>query len=231
LNKSFDYNIDEIRESRLISFQDDISDSYTVSNWKGTSLVVTTLPKTQNIPKNNLLKGLQEVRIPLALGVAKTELSAFEKALNAFYEAADFVLSAFGKSVEIATIQSRVNLLKISQPFFNTPKVLKMKGSKLDPNHRDGLSALYLWNTYLNYDSFVQNNFKRQRKRFNDVLIPFSYSDYKEVLKNSYFTTDEGKRGKFTSLEWIIEGDTAQVSYWVEEVYTKNLEESLLEVE
>ncbi len=231
LTKPFSYNLNEIKESRFISFLDDISDSYTVSNWKGTSLVVTTLPKSQNNPKNNLLKGLQEVRIPLALGVAKTELSGLEKALNAFYEAADFVLKIFGKKSSIAQEQSRVNLLKISQPFFNVPKVLKQKGKKLDPNHRDGLSALYLWNTYLNYDSFVQSNFKRQRKVFNQVDIPFSFSDYKKVTENSYFTTDEGQTGKFTSLEWIIEGDRAQVSFWVEEVYTKNLEEELTEVE
>ena len=226
IDKSFSYNISEIKESRFISFQDDISDAYTVSNWEGTSLVVTTTPQTQNNPKNNLLKGLEIKKIPVALGNKKTELSTLEKALSAFYESANFVLNLFNKSTS-NPIQDRVNMLKISQPFFSVPKVLKMRGTKLTNDYRSGLSAPYLWENYLNYDSFTRDNFNRQRKVFEGVEIPFSFDDYKKVKENSYFVTESGQVGKFTSLEWTIEADKAEVSFWIQEVYTKNLKEEL----
>lgn len=226
IDKSFSYNINEIKESRFISFQSDPNDLYTVSNWEGTSIVVTTTPKTQNNPKNNLLKGLETKRIPVALGTKKTELSSLEKALSSFFDAANFVLKVFNKNSS-NPVQDRVNMLKISQPFFNVPKVLKMKGSKLSNDSRSNLSAPYLWNTYLNYDSFVQNNFSRQRKVFEGIEIPFSFEDYKKVKENAYFITENGQRGKFTSLQWIIEADRAEASFWIEEVYTKNLQEEL----
>ena len=230
LEQPFSLNINEIKESRFISFQDDISDAYTVSNWKGTSFVVTTLPITQNIPKNNLIKGLEETRFPVALGNRKEELSILEEALNAFFEAANFALSALGASNITNTIQARKGMLIISQPFFNVPKVLNMQGNRLAQNSREGLSARYLWENYLNYDSFIEDNFKRQRKVFEGIEIPFSYSDYKKVKENSYFITPNGKRGKFTSLEWIIEADRAEASFWVEDVYTRNLQEETTEV-
>ena len=230
LEQPFSLNINEIKESRFISFQDDISDAYTVSNWKGTSFVVTTLPITQNIPKNNLIKGLEETRFPVALGNRKEELSILEEALNTFFEAANFALSALGASNITNTIQARKGMLIISQPFFNVPKVLNMQGNRLAQNSREGLSARYLWENYLNYDSFIEDNFKRQRKVFEGIEIPFSYSDYKKVKENSYFITPNGKRGKFTSLEWIIEADRAEASFWVEDVYTRNLQEETTEV-
>jgi len=230
LEQPFSLNINEIKESRFISFQDDISDAYPVSNWKGTSFVVTTLPITQNIPKNNLIKGLEETRFPVALGNRKEELPILEEALNTFFEAANFALSALGASNITNTIQARKGMLIISQPFFNVPKVLNMQGNRLAQNSRDGLSARYLWENYLNYDSFIEDNFKRQRKVFEGIEIPFSYSDYKKVKENSYFITPNGKRGKFTSLEWIIEADRAEASFWVEDVYTRNLQEETTEV-
>ena len=230
LDQPFSLNINEIKESRFISFQDDISDAYTIRNWKGTSFVVTTLPITQNEPKNNLIKGLEETRFPVALGNRKEDLSVLEEALNAFFEAANFALSALGAKNITNTIQARKGMLIISQPFFNVPKVLNMQGNRLAQNSRDGLSARYLWEKYLNYDSFIEDNFKRQRKVFEGIEIPFSYSDYKKVKENSYFITSNGKRGKFTSLEWVIEADRAEASFWVEDVYTRNLQEETTEV-
>jgi hypothetical protein len=231
IDKAFSYNLNEIKESRFLKFNSDISDEYTVSNWKGTSVVITTTPLVQNNPKNNLLKGLQEFSFPIALGTAKEKLSDLENAINAFYKIADSVFAIFGNSNTSTPIQGRIQMLIISQPFFGTPKVLKMKGSKLSNDYRTGLSAKYLWDNYHNYDSFVQDNFKRQRKVFTGIRIPFSFSDYKKVIENSYFITSTGQRGKFTSLEWTIESDTAEVSFWLEEVYTRNLQEEITEVE
>ena len=231
LEKSFSYNTNELNESVLISFREDLSDEYTINNWKGTSYVVTTRPNTFTNEKLVQMNGLNEVRINLSLGDRKKELSSLENALNAFLQVADALFSVFNSSNSFDQILDRVGLLKTSQDYFNNPKLLKIKNDKLPSDYRDSLSAKYLWDNYLNYDSFIDDNYSRQRKVYEGVQIPFSYSDYKKVLDNSYFTTSEGKKGKITSLNWIIESDRAEIDYYIEEIYTKNLKEEFFEVE
>lgn len=230
IDKAFSYNIEDIKESTYIKFATDTADEYTVSNWKGTSVVVITTQKNKTDPKKNLLKGFKEVRLPIALATRKEQLSTLETSLNSFLEVANSLFSVFGVSNSETPIQARIGMMIISQPFFSVPKMLKMKGSKLDSNYRNVVSAKNIWEKYHSYDSFVTNE-KRQRKVYSNIRIPFSFSDYKKITKNSYFTTAEGQKGKFTSLEWIVEGDYAEASFWIEEVYTKNLKEEVIEAQ
>ena len=232
IEQPFSYNIADLKESRLISFRDDISDEYTVDNWKGTSYVITTRAITSINPKNSEIKGFDEIRIPLSLGNRKDRLSSLEKALNSFFKAVGFVFSIFGDNQTQNLISNRVGLVKVSNEFFNTPKVLKLNGNgKLPSDYRTGLSAKYLYDNYINTKSFVANNFKKQRRLFQGVEIPFSFKDYKEVIQNSYFTTNTGKRGKINSLVWSIDADTAEIDYYIEDIYTKNLKEEFIETE
>ena len=227
---SFGYNTDQLKESVLISFKDDISDEYTIDNWKGTSYVVTTKPKTFTNEKAVQITSFLEKRIQLSLGSRKESLSSLENALNDFFSVANDLFGVFGASNTFPQLLERVGLLKVSNQFFNNPKILKVKNGKLPDDYRDSLSAKYLWENYINYNSFVGNNYNKQRKVFTGVRIPFSYADYKKVLNNSYFTTSKGQTGKFVSLNWVIESDFAEVDYWIQETYTKNLKEEFYEV-
>ena len=74
--------------------------------------------------------------------------------------------------------------------------------------------------------SYSQTEYGRKHKSENVG----SYADYKKVLNNSYFTTSKGQTGKFVSLNWVIESDFAEVDYWIQETYTKNLKEEFYEV-
>ena len=224
-------NANELKESVLISFRDDLSDEYTIDNWKGTSYVVTTKPNTFTNEKAVQITGLNEVRIPLSLGNRKDKLSSLENALNAFFETANKLFGVFGSNNTFPLLTERIGLLKVSSEFFNNAKVLKVKNGKLTSDYRTSLSAKYLYNNYINYDSFVQNNYSRQRLVYESISIPFSYSDYKKVLDNSYFTTSEGKTGRITSLTWFVETDKAEIDYYIEEVYTRNLREEFYEVD
>ena len=230
IEQPFSYNIADLKESRFISFNNDISDEYTVSNWTGTSYIVTTKPITSINPKNVEIKGFDEIKIPLALGNRKDQLSSLEKALNLFFKSVGLVLSLFGDNQTQNLISNRVGLLKVSNEFFDVPKILKINNNgKLSSNYRNELSAKYLYDKYINTKSFVANDFKKQRKLFEGVVIPFSFANYKEVLQNSYFTTNDGKRGKINSLIWSIDNDTAEIDYYIEEIYTKNLTEEFIE--
>ena len=107
--------------------------------------------------------------------------------------------------------------------------MLRIKNNKVAVDNREKISAKYYYDNFINYDSFVQNNFQRQRKNYEGIEIPFSYSDYKEVLQNSYFTTNNGERGRITSLVWSLGADTAQIDFYIEEIYTRNLKEEFQE--
>ena len=232
IEKPFTYNTNEIKESTYIAFQEDISDEYTVSNWKGTSFVITTKPITVNNPKNVNILGFDEIRQNVALGSRKTELTDLENALNSFFKAVGFLFSTFGDNSTEKLISNRIGFLKISNQFFNIPKILKVNSSgKLTNDSRTGLSAKYLWENYINQKSFVENNYKKQRKIQEGVTIPFNFLNYKQIINNSYFTDSQGKKGKILDLLWNIDKDTAEIDYYIEEIYTKNLKEEFYETE
>jgi hypothetical protein len=231
LLESYKFNTNELKESVLIAFDDDISDSYTVKNWKGTNCVITTTPISSTDPKKNMINGLLEKRFPIALGNRKNSMTDLEKGLQSFIKVATSLFSTLGKSQNLKTISDRIGQLKVSQDFFDKPKLLKVLNRKLTNDYRNNLSAKYLWDKYISYNSFISNNYKRQRKIYENVVIPFSFLDYQKITENSYFTTFDGKRGKFTNLNWVIESDKAEVSFYIEEIYTRNLKEEIYEPE
>ena len=108
-------NIADLKESRFISFNSDISDEYTVSNWTGTSYIVTTKPITSINPKNVEIKGFDEIKIPLALGNRKDQLSSLEKALNLFFKS---VSKAFC-CVEIVVLDDETAEALVVSVFFS----------------------------------------------------------------------------------------------------------------
>lgn len=230
LEAPFSYNLNELKESRLISFETDISEDYTIDNYKGTSYVVTTVPITQNKEKNNLIAGFVENRFNVTLGTEKTEYNSVENGLIALLQTVDALFQFWGvKSSSVSILKNRLRALKTSAFFFNKPKLLRIKNNKVAVDNREKITAKYYYDNFINYDSFVQNNFQRQRKNYEGVEIPFCYADYKEVLQNSYFTTNNGERGRITSLVWSLGADTAQIDFYIEDIYTRNLKEEFQE--
>ena len=73
---------------------------------------------------------------------------------------------------------------------------------------------------YHNYNSFVSNNFGKQRRYYENEVIPFGLSDFVTLLNNSYFRDENGQVGKITDIEWNFSKDFATISYWVQDIYT-----------
>jgi len=63
---------------------------------------------------------------------------------------------------------------------------------------------------------------------YQDVEIPFGIEDFKQLTVNPYFIFN-GSIAKITTFTWTTGKDIANVSFWVEEVYTRNLKESFIE--
>lgn len=227
------YNTNELSANVFIKFQTDSSDSWTIDNFTGTNYEVITTPKTVKDQRKNGIRGLDEIALPVALGTRKGELNLVEKAVLAVAGFAEDAVNIFGANKDFTSgIKQRTGLLKMSDYQWNVPKLLYLKqqskGLRIPKDHRERLSAKALWNNYYSEKSFVSNGFTKQRALFSE-RIPFRFEDFQKLTENSYFVTANGEVGKFISLEWSISEDTAQAEWWVQETYTKNLEETKVE--
>ena len=226
------YNTDDLNRSFIVQYDYDYSDKWTIDNYRGTTYTVITSPNIFEDITKLTLKGYQRIDIPFALGSRKNGLTDIEKAMKVVFLAIDEVIEVFGGSSDFAgKIENRKGMLKKSDETHSIAKVLPLLANgHLPSNHRDLCSAKYLWQNGINERSFVANNFKRQRINYKDVVFGFGLSDYKNTINNSYFYTPDGRIGKFTGeLEWSLEKDEAKASFWIEEIYTRNLYETEIE--
>jgi len=222
------YNTDELNATRLLNFEVDINDEWTIDQYIGTSYEIKTSPITVTNKNAVLLKGLDEVNMRVALGNRKDKLNAIENLLVVVGGAIDTVTGVFGGGTNFAgKIKSKVGVLKVSNNWTTQPKLLYIKNNKLPTNHRSLFSAQTLYDNYHIDGSFVANNGIGQKVVYNDVVIPFGFEDYKVLTNNSYFKYN-GADAKITSFNWTIGMDKAKVSFWVRSRYTKNLRETFI---
>jgi len=228
--QGFRFNTDELLSSININFRTDITDEYTIDEFKGTVFQVLTDAKTVNVLRNKTIKNAEQVSIPCALGTRKEKLNGFEKLLAEMAGAFDGISKIFGGNSNLkAKITEKVGVLKVSFNNHAVPKLLWLEGNRMPSNHRELFSAKTLWNKYHVEKSFVQNNFERQRVVFENEKIPFGFEDFTQVVNNSYFQDKDGKLGKLITLEWTMNKDFAIISYWQSQPYTKNLKEIFIE--
>lgn len=227
---AYRYNTDELKSSILIQFATDVTDEYTIKNYRGTAYQVLTDAKAVGNVQNKTIKNAEQVLIPLALGNRKDELTPFEKLLLPLASLFDKVADVFGKSPGLAKkVTTKIGVLKVSNNNHAVPKLLWLEGNRLPSNQRDVFSAKTLWDKYHSEKSFVQNNGSRQRAYIENETIPFGLSDFVTLLDNSYFRDEYGRVGKITELQWNFSKDYAIINYWIEEVYTNNLKETFIE--
>ncbi len=75
-------NASELTANYFIQYETDSSDDNTLNIYDGTQCEMTMTPRTVNISKNVLLKGLTEINIPYALAKRKLDLTLPEKVVN-----------------------------------------------------------------------------------------------------------------------------------------------------
>ena len=249
LTETYRPNIQDLSANTFITFQYDFSDEYTMPNSRATAFdskdknnekielekgisyeVIVDLANSPTDVQTKLIKGFDEVNIPMALGTRADKLSALEQGLKVLFFTADILIKLFGGKTFAEKINQHKGSLLISAPSFNTPKLICLVNGVIPSNHRDLLSAKTLFDKYHWYKSFYRNPSKAQRLIFENIRVPFIFNNFITTSKNSYFTTIDGKRGKFLSYNWNIGDDSAIASYYIESEYEKNLKETTIEV-
>lgn len=225
------YNTTDLKGRRLVSFETDISDLWTIENFIGTNYEIVTQPITINNKKHVLIKGFEDTRIPMALPTRKDQLSPVETVLAVLAAIVDGVINFFGGNSNFAgQILSRVGIMKVTGEEIQTGKLIPFQQGgfydiNIPANHRQIWSAKYLWNTYVSNDSFVLHNYRGQKWQFEELRIPFGFEDFLQVINNSYCITQAGEPAKIERLAWEFDSDYALISGWVRKPYTRNLEE------
>lgn len=210
-------NSDEFAGLYKMNFATDPQDRNTSENFKGTNVLVSTQLDTVKEEDFRLDNGGIEIKFAEARGKRKDELTGVEKALRGLLKFVDALTGVLGNGSNFASkIDNRLGALNISEELISVPKMIIVLGNKLQVNQGDLVNARKLWDEFHFINSFNPiNGEHNQYWMYDNVQIPFCYDDWKKVLENNFFKRTEGDRGELLTLDWLIDGGGATVSFRV----------------
>ena len=225
-------NSDELISNRLLTYQTDLTDEWTIDNYEGTSFQIHTQLKNKTDQTTDLIKGFEEVNVPFALGNRKNKLNALENSLKDLFKTIDNIIKVFGGRSNLSNkLTGKIGLLKVTSNNWNKEKLLYLQGGKLPTNHRDLISMRYIWNNYWYDKSFVLNNYNAQEYKITGEVINMDLKDFNDVLLNGYFTDVDGANLKAKQIVYNPYKNNAVIDYNWKEPYTTNLKEEYYEPE
>lgn len=225
LKQVYKLNVEEVVANYNIYWSYDTQDQNTLDNQVGRVFQAILQPNTTINDKLKNLKNLQEVNLPLSLGLRKNDLTRVEKLLKGLAKFIDKLTGIFGGGTNYATqIENRKGSLLTSSHFFTIPKIVVMKGGKLAKDQRGKLSATRLWDELHYINSFAEiNGEHNQYYRYEKQKVPFCMQDFITLLNNNYCKTIDGETAEIELLKWRVWDNTAIIDYRVKKLYTKNL--------
>ena len=226
------YNADELVFSRLIKYEtDEIADEYTLSNFKGTNYQILTKDNSVVMgADDNFINKHETISFNIALGNRKQSLNAVENVLKTVGSIIDNITGIFGGGTSLAQkIQNRIGVLKVGTNNHTKAKCIYLVGGKIPTNHREMTSAKYLYNKYINWKSFVYNNYERQQAIYSVENVPFGMASFLQTSLNSYAKDSNGNDIKLLETDWNILSDNAVVSWQQKEIFAPNLYEEYIE--
>ena len=218
------FNTDQLKSSYNINWSFDSQDLNTLDNQNGRVFQAVLSPKVTNNPKLTSLTGLQEVGIPITMGIRKDKLTIIEEIVKGFVTIADSLTGQIGQPQSLsAQITNRIGALHSSSHFLSSPKMVVMAGSSLQVDQRNILSTQNLWNDYHYINSFKQINGKHnQYWIYREQKIPFCFEDFVNLLDSNQVETIDGEPADIESLEWDIWDNFATINYRVNRLYDDN---------
>jgi len=234
------YNTNELVGTKVISFTIDNDNYWDLDNYKGTSYEIKTLPIANTDFRKVLIKGLTELKFPVALGTRKKQGSILERTFKTFAKVADSLSVIFKTNNDFfGTVQaeSRDRLLRTSTDLVNIPKLLRLTPElKMQANNRDIWSAKYLYEKYHYVNSFVQKvankdnqDHLNQYKVYQKIKMNASFEDFLKIINNNIATDEDGNRVVFDSILYNFGGGYWEADYRIQYEYTTNLKETYTE--
>jgi hypothetical protein len=202
----YTYNTNQIKANYVIKWSDDLQDQNTLDNPSGRVFQAVTAPKIVSNQKLVNIKGLEEISIPFSMAIRKDELTAIEKAVKVFLQAADFLTGKLGQPNSFAAqFTARIGSMHLSSHFLSKGKMVVMNGSTLAIGQRQILDASKLWDNYHFIETFVTI----------------------DSINNQQVIYQEQEQAEVTSLNWRVEDNYATITYRVYRIYDNNLKISI----
>jgi hypothetical protein len=225
----YTFNTDEQWKRYYIHYQLDMSDLHNVDSPLYDFHDAEFSCEPTNIVNADLvmIKGLNDVQIPFALGARKSKLNWLELYAKLVMEMVDSLTALFGSGTNYAQqIGERKNSLMISQQFFSVTKVLYTTNGRQSENFTDFVSAKALWNNFHSINQIQENDWMTK----TNARIRMTSNDFVNLLANNYAEID-GELCEILNVEWIDESNHAQITYRMRnnyasgKVYTLTLNE------
>ena len=218
------FNTDEIKSSYNINWSFDSQDLNTLDNQNGRVFQAVLSPKVTNNAKLTTLTGLQEVGIPITMGLRKDKLTLIEEIVKALVSIAEGLTGQLGSPQSLSgQITNRIGALHSSSHFLSSPKMVVMSGSNLQLDQRNIISARKLWDNFHYINSFKEiDGFHNQYWIYREQKIPFCFEDFVNLLDSNQVETEQGEAAEIESLEWDIWNNFATINYRVNRLYDDN---------
>ena len=127
-------------------------------------------------------------------------------------------------------------MMKMETDFIAIPKTLLVdnnsnpRNNKLLANNESVLNAEYLFNNYHYFNSFIAQNDSKGRqyliKSFTDIF--FTFNDYEKVRDSNKIFEADGTVGELLTLNYNPIGERASGTYRVQQIYTNNLQQTII---
>jgi hypothetical protein len=202
---NIEYNLPDIPHTRLISFEVDQSELYTIEHQEGRMWEVKNVSNKGNLP----FTSGDYIENKYSLGYRKKNLSIIEIIITELAGVADKVASLLGQNTKLEEKikGDRLGKLVVSQNNFSNPKFVVVSGGNIPINYLDVLSAKAIEEKFYVNRSIVRGT--GQKLLLVGLEVPMSLADRDEIKKNGNFIDDYWGNSTFKKVEYQFSKDTA----------------------
>ena len=205
----YQYNTPDVWKRTYIHYRTDFSDLNTLDFFDPTDAEYSTEPTS--IPNSDLvlIKGLNDVAIPFALGIRKAKLNWLEELAKAFFEVVDELTNALGGATNYSgQIENRVGVLQLSQQFYSVTKYMWTINGKQPESYTSSISAAAIYNGWHVIDQINNNDYKV----IEDAPVPMSDENFLNLI-NYNFANINGKPCEILTMQYFEEQSLANITY------------------
>lgn len=241
-------NSDELKALTSIRFATDLSEPNTIDRFEGTFTDVVVTPKAVGNQDMILLSGEERIEIGISQAKEKIQLTGPESFINVVVNVLAPIINLILKLSSKKTrskipsggvsglVENRKGMIVLDKDFFSVPKCvsLDIRNKPVDTKVKEGndtrLTSYGIYDEFYFVNSFVPSSKlpepNQWRKYTRDNII-FCFEDYLKVKNNPRIFDTEGNEGKVISLDWSPEKEVVSIEYWLRQMYTSNLKETI----
>lgn len=135
-------------------------------------------------------------------------------------------------------ISNRLGMMLLENDFIEVPKMVLLNSfsdpvnNKAIAENSTVLNAVYLWDNFHFVESMVPSQARPNGNQYHlpeTITIPFTFQDYETVRASNDIITEDGEEiGEIDSLEWNVYEQTADITYRISKLWTRNIKETRL---